>query len=76
MKPWTPDIDLSTVPDEVILSEAGRRQNARRKARGGGIGGGRPKVLKRCPNCRRKFGVAEMRKHRPECKPAAPATTA
>ena len=32
---WTDDIDLSTIPDDVLLSESGRRQSARRKKRRG-----------------------------------------
>jgi len=44
---WTPDIDASTIPDEVIRSEWGRRNNAKRKTHGAGRGkagkSGRPR---------------------------------
>ena len=35
-KVWTPAWDLSTIPDALLASEAGRRNNARRKKRSGG----------------------------------------
>lgn len=35
-KRWSPTWDLSTIPDDLILSEAGKRYNARRVRRSGG----------------------------------------
>lgn len=34
--PWTPDHDPASIPDEVILRERGRRNQARVKVRRGG----------------------------------------
>jgi len=35
--PWSEDWDLSTIPDEVFYSENGRRSNAKRVIKSGGI---------------------------------------
>ena len=51
--------DFSEVPDEAILSEAGRRQ--RKKART------RPKVMHPCKHCGKLFGAKEVREHWPVC---------
>jgi len=67
MNPWTPDIDLSTIPDAVLYAEAGRRARAKVAPENISRAGGRPKKLSRCPNCRLRFGVAEMRKHKLGC---------
>lgn len=52
-------IDLSKVPDALILAEAGRRRRA--------MASTRPKVLHECQHCGKMFGAAEVRKHRPVC---------
>lgn len=36
-KRWSPSWDLSTIPDVLIASEAGRRNNAKRQKRSGGV---------------------------------------
>jgi hypothetical protein len=58
---------LHTVPTKLLLSEAARRSNAKRKVHSGGSNGGRPKVLKPCPKCGDTFGAREMAKHIPKC---------
>src|SRR5215471_21481715 len=37
LKPWTPDIDPATIPDEVLKSERGRRNAGRRQSYTGGV---------------------------------------
>lgn len=37
MNRWSPNWDLSTVPDVLIASEAGRRNNLKRQKRSGGV---------------------------------------
>ena len=37
MKSWSPNWDLSTIPDVLVSSEAGRRNNAKRETRSGGV---------------------------------------
>ena len=59
MTKWKDSIDPATIPDEVIFSEFGRRANLLREVRAGG----RPKVLSRCPRCRRMVGARERREH-------------
>ena len=34
---WTPNFDITSVPDEILLSEAGRRNGAKRQTYTGGI---------------------------------------
>jgi hypothetical protein len=36
-RPWGPDIDPATIPDEVIKTERGRRNAAKRKTYSGGV---------------------------------------
>lgn len=43
-------IDLSRVPDDVIIAEAGKRRNAMRQTKTGGRNGGRL-ALPRCAHC-------------------------
>lgn len=53
-KRWSPNWDLSTVPDVLIASEAGRRNNAKRVNRSGGVvwGNHRPNYPRcRCEKC-------------------------
>lgn len=54
---------LQTVPTKLLLSEAARRSNAKRKVHSGGRNGGRPKILKPCPKCKEMFGVRELERH-------------
>ena len=50
--------DLTSVPDAVIIAEAGRR---RQKL------GHKPKTPTPCKHCGKIFGAAEVRKHWPVC---------
>lgn len=50
MKAWTSNIDPATIPDDVILSERARRNNARIVNRAGGRNGGRPQCA--CGACK------------------------
>ncbi len=59
MKHWTRDFDLASIPDDVLQSEYARRQSLKRQT----FAGGRPKVLRPCPHCRKLFGSAELRRH-------------
>lgn len=54
---------LKDVPLEMLMSELGRRRSELRKTH---APGGR-KLLKPCPECGLKFGVREMRRHKPDC---------
>jgi len=60
---WSEGLDMSTIPDEVLQSEFSRRAQAMRKT----FAGGRPAVLRPCPNCSKEFGAADLRKHRARC---------
>ena len=62
-RPYHPAWNLSTIPDNVLMSEYKRRASLRREV----FAGGRPVVLRPCPFCRKEFGAAELRKHKPEC---------
>jgi hypothetical protein len=53
--------DLSQVPIDQLFSELGRRRSAMRRTNA--AGSGRPPILKPCPVCGKKFGVAAMRLH-------------
>src|SRR5690349_14325919 len=53
----------ATLPDEVLIAEAARR-NARRQT--GHAGPGRP-IISRCPGCDAKMSTLEMREHRIPC---------
>jgi hypothetical protein len=53
-KRWSANWDLSTIPEELVLSEAGRRNNAKRTTRAGGViwGMHRPDYPRyRCAKC-------------------------
>jgi hypothetical protein len=50
MQAWTDRIDPATIPDEVLASERGRRNSARRQTNAGGRNGGRPVCA--CGTCR------------------------
>ncbi len=66
MSDWTPHFDITTIPDDVLLRESGRRLRARQ------LGSPRARVLRQCPKCGDPFGARELRKHLPRCvQPAA-----
>jgi hypothetical protein len=58
---WTPDFDIATIPDEVLLRESVRRIRARQ------VRAPRLKVLRQRPKCRDAFGARELREHLPHC---------
>lgn len=60
-KGWTPDFDLSTIPDHILHAESARR---RRRAQ---LEPPRPRVHRPCEFCLELFGAREIRKHRPVC---------
>lgn len=67
MKAWTFDIDRSTIPDEVIVTERARRNAARRSTFRGGRNVGRPKKVYTCAQCTARIeGSREAASHR--CK--------
>lgn len=61
---YTPKLDMSTIPDEVLYAEVGRRRVAKRTE---DSGHGHPKVMRPCPHCGKEFGARELRTHRPHC---------
>lgn len=67
---WTPAFDITTIPDDVLLSESARRIRAKQMT------SPRPKVLRQCEHCLQPFGAREMRQHLPLCperkNPTAP----
>ena len=63
MTVWTDKLDMRTIPDEVLYSEAARRRSEKR----GDNVGGRPPKLTRCKWCKEEFGAREMRAHVPGC---------
>jgi hypothetical protein len=63
MTSYTSKLDMSTVPDDVLYAEVGRRRVAKRPE---GVGG-RPAVLRPCPHCGHEFGARDLRAHLPHC---------
>ena len=63
MTSYNPKLDMSSIPDDILYAEVGRRRVAKRPE---GVGG-RPKVLHECPHCAREFGARDLRKHMPRC---------
>jgi hypothetical protein len=63
MTVWTEKLDMSTIPDEVLFSEIGRRRVAKRDPKNAGP----PRVLRPCEWCGKEFGAREMRRHIPHC---------
>jgi len=54
LRPWSDNIDPATIPDEVLATERGKRNAAKRKTRSGGLVWGKhnPKVTNcRCQRC-------------------------
>lgn len=64
MRQWSDSIDPATIPDAVLTSEWARRNAAKRRTFG--AGSGRPKVMRRCPDCGVEFSTSDLRRHR--CK--------
>jgi hypothetical protein len=62
MKSWHPSWDLSTIPDQLLQSEAARRNVAKRKV----FGGPQP-VMHRCIWCKEEKTAREVRKHQGKC---------
>lgn len=60
---YKPTWDLSTIPDDLIIQEAGRRRAAMRQTYSGGRNGGRPPVTKRCPCGAMTKQRAKLRNH-------------
>jgi len=58
--PYKPSWDISTIPTELIRSEA-----ARRLPRAGRVPN--PKVLRPCPYCGQQMGARELRAHQAIC---------
>lgn len=58
---WTPDFDIATIPDKVLLRESVRRIRARQ------VRAPRLKVLRQRPKCRDAFGARELREHLRHC---------
>jgi hypothetical protein len=63
MRKWSDTIDPATIPDEVIISERGRRNSLKRKT----YGGGRPPVIRQCPWCAQSLSARELRNHERAC---------
>jgi hypothetical protein len=62
---WDDTIDPSTIPDEVLLAERGRRNSARVVNRSGGRNGGRPPKVYACEQCGAKsIGRTQFDAHR------------
>lgn len=59
---WHEGMDPRTIPDHVLQSERGRRNQALRKNKRGGSG--RPKVIRTCEGCGLAMGAREFRKHK------------
>jgi hypothetical protein len=62
---WTPRFDISTVPDDVLMSEFQRRRSSKRETYGAGTG--RPKIMRPCPKCGVEFSATDMRPHVRTC---------
>jgi hypothetical protein len=65
VKSWTNQIDPSTIPDEVIASERGKRNNAKRKTYGGCLVWGKhnPDVKYcRCERCNARRAEKKVRR--------------
>ena len=59
---YTSKLDMTTIPDEVLWAEIGRRRVAKRPE-----AHGKPKVMRPCPHCGIEFGAREIRVHLPRC---------
>lgn len=58
---WSPDFDLSTIPDHILHTESARRRRATQ------IEPPRPQIKRPCRFCQELFGARDMRKHQPIC---------
>jgi hypothetical protein len=63
MTTYSKQFDMSTIPDDVLWAEVGRRRVGMRPK---GVGG-RPKSKNACPYCNDVFGFNELRAHKPRC---------
>src|SRR5215469_11696741 len=61
LKVWSPDLDLSTIPDHILHAESARRRRAAQ------VEPPRPQVRRPCAFCLELFGARELRRHRPVC---------
>jgi hypothetical protein len=52
--------DLTSIPDDLLLSEYKRRQSLRRRV----FAGGRPKVIRSCTKCGAELSARELRTHK------------
>jgi len=59
LRSWNDSIDPATIPDAVLKSEVGRRNQAKRST----FGGGRPRTADRCPCGVMTISRAIRRKH-------------
>jgi hypothetical protein len=57
---WTPALDMTTIPDDVLAREWSRRAVAKRNS----SLAGRKKVLKPCLQCGATLGSRERRSHK------------
>ena len=60
-KTWSPDFDLSTIPDHFLHGESARRRRAKQTQPP------RSQIKRPCEFCQELFGARNMRKHRPVC---------
>jgi len=58
---WSPTFDMTSVPDDVLASEHGRRNNLKRKTKGAGKG--RPRSEDRCACGQFTKHTAQLRRH-------------
>jgi transcriptional regulator NrdR family protein len=63
MTRWRAEVDISSIPDEILLAESARRMRSRQ------VIPLRAKVLRQCPKCGEAYGTSELRKHVPRCVP-------
>ena len=61
LKVWSPNLDISTIPDDLLHAESARRRRAAQ------VEPPRPQVRRPCVFCLELFGAREMRRHRPVC---------
>ena len=61
LKVWSPDFDLSTIPDHIVHAESARRRRVAQAEPP------RTGIRRPCVFCLELFGAREMRKHLPAC---------
>jgi hypothetical protein len=62
---WTQAFDMTSIPDDVLMSEFQRRRSAKRETYGAGTG--RPKIMRPCSKCGVKYCATDMRPHLRTC---------